>query len=162
MCRFFTSHQLRLFACFFNPLLSPFSLHQVMGTSDQWVRFGPVFTRGAFSRQLIDSCVSRSPPSAWHSLRHLPSLWRKNITEGSDASPPHTSQPDSPSTSPPLHLPKRERTAATMVLSQRQRDELWVPGCKYVGVQAHYTCKQEQTCRRAHMQCSWRGALACF
>lgn len=42
----------------------------------------------------------------------------------------NTSHPDSfpPATHP--RLPKRERTAATMVLSQRQRDELWVPQCQ--------------------------------
>lgn len=87
--------------------------------------------------KLIDSSTSSSPPTAWPSLRHALSLWRKNITEGPDASPPHASQPDSPSTSPLPYLPKRERTAATMVLSQRQRDELWVLRCKYVVVQPH-------------------------
>lgn len=30
----------------------------------------------------------------------------------------------------------------------------------YVGVQGHYTCKQEETCRLTHMWCPWKGPLA--
>lgn len=74
------------------------SLNQVMGTHDQWVSFGPVNTGGAWSQLLIDSTISSSPPSVWHSFCHL------RVSEGRtslrDSTPPHHTLP---SQTPPTH-----------------------------------------------------------
>lgn len=92
-----------------------------------------------------ESTISIFPPSLWHQAFHLWfSKGRETLRNRPSRQPLcfcQTSQAQHP------HLPIREKTAATMVLSQRQRDELWVPGCKYVGVRGHERCKHEQTCR---------------
>lgn len=83
-------------------------------------------------QQLIESSISTSPYSAWRWFCHL------GVSEGRTSRRVWTPRCYTffSQTIPAHHfrLPPRERTATTMVLSQRQRDELWVTGCKYVVV----------------------------
>lgn len=92
----------------------------------------------ALFQQLLDSSISISPFSVWHIFCHLRDS--EESTSLRNQTPLHYTLPCWTFPVHHPHLPKRERTAATMVLSQRQRDELWVPGCKHMAVQGHLMC----------------------
>lgn len=123
-----------------------------MDKFDQWGSFGPANTCGSSYEPPTDSTISIFPPSLWHPAFRL--WFSKGRTPLRNLPAHRHSRSWQPSQAHRPHLPIREKAAAVMVLSQRQRDELWVPGCKYVGVHGHYGCKHEQTCRERERETS--------